>query len=312
MSGAFGTEPYGGFGPEEGEPTGLGTLGTLDGTLPTLTGELAGEVAAGSSTGVLSGSLPAVTGVLAGEVTFLDVPVVWTLSLTLDYDYLAETPSGLAAHISNGAPGELVTFSVVGAVANFQTVTLDDNGLLDLIVQVPALPAGEFTLRAVGTDSGTDEVAFTTRDDALVHDDTSTTPDAPPARDPAQHWRFYDLRDAELTWTFPRNPKTWSNVYPPNDFTHDTTTAPDGQALTWQGAARPWPMEFSGWLDTQEEHDALAFWSQLHRRFWLIDHRNRAWLITVESFDPIAQVKPNNPWAHEYTVKTLVFMQGTD
>jgi hypothetical protein len=70
-------------------------------------------------------------------------------------------------------------------------------------------------------------------------------------------------------------------------------------------------MEFTGTITTQAEYEALTFWSELHRRFWLIDHRNRAWLMTIEQFDAQAQVKPGYPWLHKYTVKTLIFMQGT-
>jgi hypothetical protein len=134
--------------------------------------------------------------------------------------------------------------------------------------------------------------------------------DTAPLRDPALHWRLFDLRDHDVNYTFVRNPASWTNVFPPTDFTHDKTTAPDGQPLTWQAAARPWRMEFTGWLDTEAEYNDLLFWSQLRRRLWLIDHRNRAWLITIEQFDAQAQVKPNLPWAHKYTVKTLVFMRG--
>lgn len=235
------------------------------------------------------------------------------LTVALDYNYMQETPGGLAANISDGQPGETVTFSIIGTttIADFQTAVLDDYGTLDVMIQVPGLAAGDYYLRTEGTDSGSEDVEFTTLADALSYADSEEKAlDTAPERTPTQHWRFFDLRDHDVTWTFPRNPRSWTNIFPPNDFTHDNTTAPDGQSLTWQAAARPWRMEFTGWLDTEEECNQLVFWSQLRRRFWLIDHRNRAWLLTIEQFDAVHQIKPNLPWAHEYTVKTLVFMQG--
>jgi hypothetical protein len=235
------------------------------------------------------------------------------LSISLDSDEVQETPGGLGVDIYNGRPSDTVTFSVLGptAVADFQTARLDTFGVReDLMVRLPALNAGDYFLRVEGETSGSEDTPFTVLEDALSQVDTIKVDDTAPLRDPAQHWRLFDLRDHAVNYTFVRNPSSWTNVYPPNDFTHDKTTAPDGQPLTWQAASRPWRMEFSGWLDTQAEYEDLLFWSQLRRRLWLIDHRNRAWLITIEQFDAQAQVKPNLPWAHQYTVKTLVFMQG--
>ena len=71
-------------------------------------------------------------------------------------------------------------------------------------------------------------------------------------------------------------------------------------------------MEFTGFCETQAEYEQLVFWSELRPRFWLIDHRNRAWLVTFEHFDATHRIVPSMPWAHDYTVKALVFKQGTD
>lgn len=226
-----------------------------------------------------------------------------------------QTPAGLLVHLSNGAPNELVTISLVGptVITGFATTRLDDFGNhADYMVDLPAVPAGQYYLRVEGAISGGDDSPFEILNDALDWgDDTPKPVDTPPVTDPAQHWRFYDLRDPDVTWTFVRNPSSWSNVFPPNDFTHAKTTAPDGQPLTWEAAQRPWRMEFKGFIETEQEYDQLAFWSQLRRRFWLIDHRNRAWLLTIEQFDAQALIKPRMPWAHDYTVRALIFMQGT-
>lgn len=225
------------------------------------------------------------------------------------------TPGAMNVTISNGIPEDTVTFSLIGpsASADFQTITLDDTGQAeDVAVYLPGLAAGAYLLRTEGVESGSEDTDFDVLQDALSFENTDPRPaPTPPVTDLAQHWRFFDLRDPDITYTMERNPRSWTNVFPPNDVTHEKVTAPDGQAITWEAAKRPWRMEFTGYLDTEEEYDALAFWSALRRRFWLVDHRNRAWLVTFEQFDAQARIVPNVPWAHNYTVKTVMFMQGT-
>lgn len=235
------------------------------------------------------------------------------LVVDLDGDEVRETPGGLTVNIANGTGLDGITFSLVGpvTVADFATTTLNEAGSLDdLTVPLPALLAGDYLLRVEGVVSGSEDVPFTVLEDALSMDNLDPkAPPVPPTLDSANRWRLVSL-DRSRTYQFVHNPRSWTNVFPPTEFTHDNTTAPDGQMLTWQAGERPWRMEFTGYLETEDEYTHLAFWASLRRRFWLIDHRNRTWLVTFEHFDAQARVVPNKPWAHDYTMKTLIFMQG--
>lgn len=222
---------------------------------------------------------------------------------------LGSTPGSIIATITNGAPGD--TFTVKIGSTTLLSGVLDEAGVaFEISVPVPAVGAGTYPLVFTTGGGRSAMTSLVVLADALVTSSSTTKPaPTPPTTTLTQRWRLFYL-DGTLGYTFTRNPKSWTNVHPPNDFTHDNTTAPDGQILTWQAAARPWRMEFVGFVDSQAEYEAFVFWSELRRRFWLVDHRNRKWLVTFEQFDAQALIKPNRPWAHDYTMKTLVFAQG--
>jgi hypothetical protein len=247
---------------------------------------------------------------------------VWTyaarassvLQVDLDRPEIQDTPGGIQVNLSNGTPGDTVTFSLIGptALTDFATVKLDDFGSAgNWVIPLPALQQGDYVLHCETATSGGSDVDFTVLEDALDNTVHSVADPEPPDLT-VTRWTFYDVRNPEDTWTLQRNPKSWSNMLPPNNFTEDSAIAPDGQPLTWEGGSQPWRMEFTGWIDDEDEYNRFVFWSSLRRRLWLIDHRNRAWLLTFEDFDATALIKPNLPWAHDYTAKTVIFKQGTD
>lgn len=236
------------------------------------------------------------------------------LRVFLRGDRVRDTPGALEINLANGYPRDRVTFSVLGptTVLDFQTVTLDLAGTLqDYAVNLPALQAGNYYLHCEALSSGSEDVIFAVLDGTLSPGGIDTSDPTPPVVEVAR-WTFYDIRDTSQNWTLQRNPASWTNMHPPNDFTFASTVAPDGQTLTWQAGARPWRMEFTGYLDDEAEYDRFAFWADKRRRLWLIDHRNRAWLVTLEHFDAQARIKPQKPWAHDYTVRALIFKQATD
>lgn len=233
------------------------------------------------------------------------------LTLTSDDTTIEMSPSEILVDVGNGVDGEEITFNLYGAVVEYDLVGdvyLDEFGTVNTGVPLPELPVGSYVLEAQGV-SGSASIVVSVTGAAL-----DTTPEAidnvepvPPPFDPTTHWQFIDQRDPSIKWTMPHNPARWTSPLRPNWYTHDASSAPDGQVLTWQAASRAYPMEFSGYLDSQTVYDNLKFWANLRRRFWLIDHRNRAWLVTFQHFDAQARIVPNKPWAHDYTVKAVVF-----
>lgn len=235
------------------------------------------------------------------------------LSMAEDEDsLLVDTPANLLVNVGNGVGSEAVTFTIVTATETWpgvDTITLDEYGSAQLAVAIPALLTGSYTLQAIGTVSTTAELDFGVTNDPL--DDTGGTnadnPAAPTFDLGTTAWQLVDTTVGGDTYVFARNPARWTNPLKPHSIEYDVTTAPDGNVLAWEAGERPWTFEFSGYIDTQAEYEALAFWAGLRRRFWLVDHRHRLHYVTFEHFDAQARVVPNKPWAHDYTMRAVHF-----
>lgn len=237
-----------------------------------------------------------------------------TASVETFDDELEGTPYVLEVTIGNGDVDELVTASLSGT--DLETTTLDEYGTSTFDVPIPELIPGSYTLTLTAATNGSDTIAFTVAGDPLDttvnEDDDLTAPTYTP--DPVNRWQLIDSTTGDgHTYTFPKNPEKWTTPWKPQFLTHAATTAPDGEILAWQGGERAWRFQFSGIITTQAEYEALEFWSNLRRRFWLIDHRNVTRYVTFEHFDARARVVPNNPWVHDYTVSVIHFLrQGSD
>lgn len=243
--------------------------------------------------------------------------------LSLEFEKGAETqlhdaPAYLMVVVGDGLEEESVTFSLVGdagAWADFHTLDLDNWGMSIASVPIPAVPAGVYELTVVGEASTAASIVFHVLNDPLddTEEDDETEAPAYPEWTPNLHrWRLIDTATVNNVggWEFLKNPSRWTNPNFPNFLEHDVTTAPDGNVLAWEGAQRSWTFEFSGYLDTQEEYEALEFWSGLRRRFWLIDHRDKARFVTFDHFDARARIVPGKPWAHDYTIKVVHFYRA--
>lgn len=106
-------------------------------------------------------------------------------------------------------------------------------------------------------------------------------------------------------YTFPFNPSEMTPPFAPANLTVDTTTA--GGLHIWEGGLRAHEWSFSGYFDTEADHDSLAAFRALNRRFYLRDHRARVWTVTFTGFDPQPLRAHGKPWAHKYTVNALIY-----
>lgn len=238
------------------------------------------------------------------------------LSASIDDDEPSEleiTPASLPVKVGNGEADEAVTFTLAGV--DLLVDALDEYGKGVFDVPIPALAAGSYTLTISGATSDPDTLDFTVLADSLDDGSGVTEDDVPvvPTFTPVARWQFIDTTTGDPhSYTVPANPEKWTNPWRPTAITHRVTTAPDGNALSWQGGDRAWRFEFSGVLTTQAHYEALEFWCNLRRRFWLIDHRGIARLVTFEHFDAQARTVPNNPWVHDYSVKVIHFLTAGD
>lgn len=223
---------------------------------------------------------------------------------------LQRAPGTFRISIANGEPGASVSFA--SGAMTIPGATLDDTGsLLSFAVSIPSpLAAGTYALVVSSPGRADTTVYFTVvlepySSPVAQPDDSAPVPVSPV--DGVRRWVLQDPAPSGEQYVFEINPDSATSPHPENVFTTETTTAPDGQVLTWEGAQRAVQWQFRGTLLTQTQHDALERFNALNRRVWLIDNRNRAWVVSVESFEATPRRIPDHPWAHDYTVTAIIY-----
>lgn len=231
------------------------------------------------------------------------------LQASLFSDTLDVAPGTLKCSVLNGDDSSTVFAylmpDTVNAVASF---SLNDQGTIqNAPVPVSVRNAGDYTLRLVNNSRQVDLTYHVTNDPeptdvALDPDQTITvTPGAG-----VQKWQLIDPNGLG-TYVFPINPSEMQTPYAAKALTFDHTTSVEGQILTWEGAARASSWSFSGYLDSEDEYIALRAWTALNRRFYLVDHFLRKWVVSFEKFDAVPLTNMDKPWAHHYTVEAIIY-----
>lgn len=235
------------------------------------------------------------------------------MDLRLINDTVAQTPASVLAYVTDADPDASLDFEVDSVTV--YTTEVPPTGRLRVSIPLPPLAVGSHTVAVTdGIDTQSDTITVgkvpldVIADDDTFRDPTTPTFDRPPG---VILWTLYDEVEPR-TFEFYRNPATWTSPHYPVFYNFDASTAPDGKILSWQAAGRAYSMEFSGYLDRQSDYTELLYWARLRRRFWLLDHRNRIWYLTFVQFDARARVVPNVLWAHDYTMKCLIFRRGSD
>lgn len=243
------------------------------------------------------------------SLTFAFVNLVPDLVLQVLSD-LQQAPGTFRVTVTNGVPGEPVTFA--SSPATIPGGTLDENGaLISFAIFIDdARAAGVSTLTASSTDRDDATADFNVIREPLT-DPLAQPADADPTEvapvDGVRKWVLQDPAPGGEQYVFEINPDSATSPWPSKTFTSDVSTAPDGQHLTWEGARKPVVWQFKGTLLTQSQYEALEAFQALNRRVYLIDNRNRAWVVSIESFDPEPKKVIDNPWAHTYTVRAIIY-----
>lgn len=276
------------------------------------------QYVSGAVSGVaLDGNVPPVEFYVRYEQLNDDVATsAWTYRLRIPEvtftisNELAQTPGSLIVNISNLEPESVVVFSASGH-ASFFSVTADTTGSV-FNVSVPiewSLAAGTYTLSA-GTTYGVVTQDFNVLADADMRPDIPSPITAPAAPAPAvvNKWRVTDPY-TDAVYVFPWNPSSASTPHPAKPFTFATTTAPDGQVLTWEGAPNPVSWTVGGFIDTEAFYEKLEFLVNSNKRYWVTDHRLRRWYVSFESFDPTVKKNPANPnWCFDYELHMNIYL----
>ena len=150
-------------------------------------------------------------------------------------------------------------------------------------------------------------------------------PDADPVEVPgalnddgSRNWVFQDLMPGGLdSYVFPRNPRSFTTPVTFRDLASHHTTSVDGQHHITEAHDQTTDFEFAGQAFTEDEQRALEDYWNLDRRFYLIDHENRAWTVALAqiTFDHKLRTRYSFPgqsdvysdWVAEYTATAHVY-----
>lgn len=284
----------------------------------------------------------AVTSIDLFDDTFAFAPYTGTFTATPGVTYYlragAVTPSGVAEFILTATP--IVTPASIGATnpdrtpgtitvngSGFppnSTVTIVASGGAAVTVQSDSTGMIPPTDMLIGSTLNPGTYSITATSGATVANGTFTvlyaplpgpvapTPDAPPPTIPVGptvlKWLLKDPTSGTLglgDYTFTFNPSEMTPPFAPAQFTVDKTVT--GGAHIWEGGLRAHEWSFSGYFETEADHNSLAAFRALNRRFYLRDHRARVWTVTFTGFDPQPIRNHGKPWAHKYTINALIY-----
>jgi hypothetical protein len=228
--------------------------------------------------------------------------------------------------LSGAIPDSVVQFTIDGGA--LQTVMADWSGNIPAVnIAVPgATTAGTHTLQGVSAGGGETRTSSST----FVIETVPTPrhvpgPDVEPVEVPgalnadgSRNWVFQDLMPGGLgSWLMPRNPRTSNLAVARRVLQPHHTTAIAGQHHIFEALDDTGEWTFGGLLFAQSEHVDLEAYAHLNRRFYLIDHLNRAWVVGLNNVEVTPRLRTRfslpgqeaqlSDWVAEYAVTATVY-----
>lgn len=248
-------------------------------------------------------------------------------STVYDVDYRTIEDEGtLTVFVQGAGPGEAVIFELTYDQVDYTllaTVLADTNG--DIAEHDLFFPESNFTgshyLRATTATHGeaTLEVQYVGGAGGTADPGEDAAPELVP--DATGRWVLQDLAIGGLgSWVMPINPTSQSSPHVHKTPNARSTTAPrTGRFhITQALGVRQWSI--SGYCPNRAFHEKLTAYADLNRRFYVIDHRNRAWKVAAVSLDitprkrQIEDGGTPQDWAGDYTLTfnllDQVFVEG--
>lgn len=116
-------------------------------------------------------------------------------------------------------------------------------------------------------------------------------------------WTFYDGTD---TYTFEINPDTGGSPAYAKTITSQSTLAPNGKTLVFEGTDQVPKFEFSGTILTEAHFNAFLEWWDKRRQIQVTDDLGRQFWIYLETFTPTRVRAVQHPWKHSYQVSAVI------
>jgi hypothetical protein len=118
-------------------------------------------------------------------------------------------------------------------------------------------------------------------------------------------WTFEDPNTDEL-YTFEINPNDDGLPGYRKNFSHQSTSAPDGKVLLFEGREEPRRGSFAGVTLSQAQHEAFIQWYEKRNQIIVTDDLGRSFTIVIESYEPKRRWARSHNWRHDYTMSYIV------
>lgn len=118
-------------------------------------------------------------------------------------------------------------------------------------------------------------------------------------------WEFYDPVEDE-TYYLEINPNEGGYPSRSKNIIYESTAAPNGQTLAYEGRETPAAISFSGTILTESHFNALNNWYLKSNQIRLTDDLGRIFWIYIKSFNPQRVRSVSYPWRHTYTIEAIV------
>lgn len=118
-------------------------------------------------------------------------------------------------------------------------------------------------------------------------------------------WQLYDPVTL-VTVSLDINPNDGGTPGLTKAVNSQSTVAPDGLPIFYQGNNEPQMMEFSGFVYEEEQLDVLLEWAAKNRIILITDDLARAYRVMVTSFIPKRIRRSRKPYYHSYTMTAMV------
>lgn len=122
-----------------------------------------------------------------------------------------------------------------------------------------------------------------------------------------QKWQLEDTNTGTPeTYTFEVNPREGGSPPYSKNINYQSTTAPDGKTLVYEGQDEVQEIEWQGVILSQDQYNNLKYWYDKRHQVKLTDDLNREMYIYIHSFEPTRRRSTNYDWSHEYTMKATI------
>lgn len=105
--------------------------------------------------------------------------------------------------------------------------------------------------------------------------------------------------------TFDWNPRAFEPPGRTAGITSESSTAPNGQNIYFQGRDQMRTAKFEGGVGSQTFYQDLDTWKDKHYPLVLTDDQGSSWTIIFQDWK-WTRVKRRNPWRYDYTAVVVV------